>query len=267
MGIFGTSYDENRIVHIPITNILPSPYQPRSVFDGSSLRELAQSIKSYGVLQPITVRVINGRTYELVTGERRWRAAKMAALTSIPAIIVNVNDRDAALMTLIKSLNRQNLNLFEEAEGYRNIMEDYDLTAEDIAIKTGKSPAAITQKLRLLYLPENIRRLITENGLSEGHARAFLRIPDTVIMEEAVHKAIDEGLSVKNTEKLVDSTLKSMRESGADVVVKKKFGDVRIINNTVKKAVELIKKSGVEADYSVEQTDDSFKIVVTIPFK
>ena len=267
MGIFGVSCDENRIVHIPVTNILPSPYQPRALFDGTSMKELAQSVKSYGVLQPVTVRIINGRTYELISGERRWRAAKMAGLTSIPAIIASVNDKDAALMTLINSLDRQNLNFFEEGEGYRNIMEDYDLTAEDIAIKTGKSPALIAQKIRLLRLPENIRWLIIENNLSEQHARAFLRIPDTGIMEEIAHKTADDGLSVKDTEKLIDAALKSLRESGADVVVKKKFGDVRIINNTVKKAVEIIKKSGVEADYDIEQTEDSFKIVVTIPFK
>jgi len=262
-----TSFDENRIIHIPITNILPSPYQPRTTFDMTSLRELAQSIKTYGILQPVTVRIINGRTYELVSGERRWRAAKLAGLDTIPAITVNVNDNDAAIIALIENLQRQNLNFFEEAEGYNNIMEDYNITQEELALKVGKSQSSISNKLRLLRLPDNIRKLILENELTERHARAFLKIPSRPIMEEIVHKTINESLSVKKTEQLIEDTLEALRVSGAETSIRKKFGDVRIINNTVRKAVELMKKSGVEADYDVEQTDECFKIIVTIPYK
>ena len=127
--------DENKIIYIPVTNILPSPYQPRTSFDMTSLRELAQSIKTYGILNPVTVRIINGRTYELVSGERRWRAAKLAGLENIPAITVNVNDNDAAIIALVENLQRQDLNFFEEAEGYNNIMEDYNITQEELAEK------------------------------------------------------------------------------------------------------------------------------------
>ncbi len=262
-----SSFDENRIIHIPVTNILPSPYQPRTTFDMTSLRELAQSIESYGILQPVTVRIINGRTYELVSGERRWRAAKLAGLDTIPAIVINVNDNDAAIMALVENLQRQSHNFFEEAEGYNNIMEDYSITQEELALKVGKSQSAISNKLRLLRLPERIRKLILENSLTERHARAFLKIPSTAVMEEIVHKTINEALSVKRTEQVIEETLKELREAGAENSIRKKFGDVRIINNTVIKAVELMKKSGVEADYDVEQTEDCFKIIVTIPYK
>lgn len=259
--------DENKIIYIPVTNILPSPYQPRTTFDMTSLRELAQSIKTYGILNPVTVRIINGRTYELVSGERRWRAAKLAGLENIPAITVNVNDNDAAIIALVENLQRQDLNFFEEAEGYNNIMEDYNITQEELAYKVGKSQSAISNKLRLLRLPDSIRKLILENELTERHARAFLKIPSKSVMEEIVHRTINESLSVKKTEQLIDATLEELREAGAETAIRKKFGDVRIINNTVKKAVELMKKSGVEADYDVEQTDECFRIIVTIPYK
>ncbi len=261
------SYTENRIVHIPINSILPSPYEPRAVFDMQSLRDLAASIKTFGVINPVIARIINGKTYELVTGERRLRAAKMAGLTIIPAIVITISDTDAAAISLISGIQNQNLNFFEEAMGYYNLMEDCDIDINALSAKIGKSPIAITSKMKLLALPENIRKLILENGLTEDHARVLLKVPSKTVLEELTYRAINEALSAKKLDIIVEETLKNLCEIGGEAAVRKKFGDVRIINNTAKRAVELMKKSGVEADYTVEQTDDCFKIVVTIPYK
>lgn len=264
---FPISYEENRIVNIFVTNIFPSPFQPRTSFDLPSLKELASSIKTYGFISPITVRVINGHTYELVTGERRWRAAKIAGLELIPAVIINVSDADAAAIALAKNVHRQSLHFFEEAMGYFNLIKDYDLSLAALSEKIGKSEVAITQKLKLVAVPEKVRKIVVENGLTEQHCLSLLKVPSKSVMEELAHRAVNEKLSVKQLDSAVEDTLKTLCEIGGEAAVRKKFGDVRIINNTAKKAVEIMKKSGVEADYDVCQTEDSFKIVVTIPYK
>lgn len=259
--------EDKRIIHLPVTNILPSPYQPKTTIDMPSLRMLAKSIEAYGILQPITVRIINGRTYELVNGERRWRAAKLAGLSTIPAIVVNVSDSEAAILAIIENTQNQELNFFEEAKAYEDIMEDYDLSIDEMAEKTGQSPMYISNKLKLLSLPDSIKKLIIENKLSENHAHAFLKIPTKSVLEEVVLKTINEELGLKKTELLIENTLKDLCEPGSESALRKKFGDVRIISNTAKKAVELMKRSGVKANYDVDETEEYFKITVTIPYK
>ena len=166
---------ETKIIMLDVNEIRPNPYQPRKYFDFASLQELADSIKQNGVMQPISVRVIHGCSYELVAGERRLRAAKMADCTEIPAMIIEASDRESAVYALVENLQRQDLNFLEEAEGYQNLMEDYGMTQEEIALKTGKSQSSISNKLRILKLPKEVKKALVDRKLSERHARALLR--------------------------------------------------------------------------------------------
>ena len=165
------------IVYIRIENIRPNPYQPRKKFERASLEELCESIKQYGIIQPINVR-ISGSGYELVAGERRLRAAEMAGLREIPAIILDVSDNDSAIMALIENLQREDLTYFEEAEGYQNLLSEHNLTQEELAEKIGKSQSTIANKIRLLRLSPLIKKILIDNSLTERHARALLKLHD-----------------------------------------------------------------------------------------
>lgn len=259
--------DGKRILDISIDNIKPNPNQPRKLFNAEALNELVSSIKEFGVMQPVTVRLINNHSYELVCGERRLRAAKLAGLTTIPSILVNINDNKSALLAITENIQRQNLNFIEEAMAYESLIEDYNLTQEEVAQKLGKSQSTIANKIRILRLDENLKNLIIEKGLTERHARAFLKIPDEQIREDVVHKVIEQELNVKKTEELVEETIKKIKESIAinnDQKVKRNLGDIRLITNTIKKSLEIMKSSGIDAVYNVEENNSGYQIIINI---
>lgn len=266
MGRFG-NYN---VVMLPTLSIRPNPYQPRKVFDKFMLDELASSIKEFGVIQPINVRVINEGTYELVAGERRLRAAKLAKLDEIPAIVIDVNDKDSAVLALIENLQRENLNYFEEAEGYYNLMEDYNLTQEDIAKQVGKSQSTIANKLRLLKLPDQVVKLLLDHNLSERHARALLKLPTTDLQLALLNKVIIQSLNVKKTEDLIEDTLHKVineekQNSKHNSYFKRYIKDIRIFTNTIKQSVEMMKDSGIDIEYKLEENDDAYHISIVIP--
>ncbi len=259
--------DGKRILDISIDNIKPNPNQPRKLFNAEALNELVSSIKEFGVMQPVTVRLINNHSYELVCGERRLRAAKLAGLTTIPSILVNINDNKSALLAITENIQRQNLNFIEEAMAYESLIEDYNLTQEEVAQKLGKSQSTIANKIRILRLDENLKNLIVEKGLTERHARAFLKIPDEQIREDVVHQVIEQELNVKKTEELVEETIKKIKESIAinnDQKVKRNLGDIRLITNTIKKSLEIMKSSGIDAVYNVEENNSGYQIIINI---
>ena len=202
--------EDYNVTKIPVKNILPNPYQPRKSFNQIELDELCNSIKQFGVVQPISVRLISGNKYELIAGERRLRAAKMAKMENIPAIILKVNDKDSAVLALIENLQRENLNFFEEAEGYYNLINDYNLTQEEVAKQIGKSQSNIANKLRLLKLPEKIVKVIIDETLTERHARALLRLPTIELQCKVLADIVGNSLNVKETELLIDSMLKEI---------------------------------------------------------
>jgi ParB family chromosome partitioning protein len=173
--------DNKAIINIPIDEIAPNPYQPRKDFSGSSLEELATSIKEYGVLQPVNVRKIGGKGYELVSGERRLRATRLAGMEVIPAVVIEVVEQDSAVIALIENLQREDLNFMEEAEGYHNLISDHGMTQEELAKKVGKKQSTIANKLRLLKLNNKIKKTILENELTERHARALLKLPGELL--------------------------------------------------------------------------------------
>ncbi len=170
--------DLKNITYVKIENIRPNPYQPRKQFNKISLEELCESIKQYGVIQPINVRKISANMYELVAGERRLRAATMAGLKEIPAIVVDINDNDSAVMALIENLQREDLSYMEEAEGYNNLINEHGFTQEELAAKIGKSQSTIANKIRLLKLPPLVKKILADNNLTERHARALLKLHD-----------------------------------------------------------------------------------------
>jgi ParB family chromosome partitioning protein len=188
---------------LPLTVITTNPHQPRKVFDEEALASLTASVRELGVLQPILVRPLPDDKYELVAGERRWRAAKRAGLPSVPAIIREVDDTTSLEHALVENLHRQDLNPLEEAAAYQQLIEDFHLTHDQVAARVGKSRAAVSNTLRLFQLPPAIQKLVAENQLSAGHARALLGTPDRAYQEQLARRAVAENLSVRDVEESV----------------------------------------------------------------
>ncbi|MGN0635725.1 MAG: ParB/RepB/Spo0J family partition protein [Acutalibacteraceae bacterium] len=199
-------------VRLKIMDIEPNREQPRKDFDDEALGELADSIAKYGVLQPLLVRPLNGGGYQLIAGERRWRASRLAGLTEVPVVVREMTDEEAAALALIENLQREDLNPLEEAFGFRKLMDDFGLTQEEAAEKVGKSRPAVANALRLLKLPEAILELVRGGELSAGHARALLSFPAEEQMLETARLIIEKGLSVRETEKLAKKAAKPKKE-------------------------------------------------------
>ena len=253
--------ENDRVVNLPIALIHPNPSQPRRYFDETALDELAQSIRRYGIIQPVTVRKTDDG-YELIAGERRCRASQRAGLDTIPAIITNADMPKSAAMALLENLQREDLSFFEIAEGYQNLIREYSMTQDELADKMGKSQSTIANKLRLLRLPQSVRRLIHEFSLTERHARALLHITDEDKQLAAVKIICEKRLNVQQTEELVKSMLveKPKKQSVRVHTLK----DVRVFTNTVKKALDLMKKSGVDADMKRNEFDWGTEYVIRV---
>lgn len=191
------------LLDIPVASIEPNRHQPRAVFDEESLASLTASVREVGVLQPVLVREVDEGGYELIAGERRWRAAKRAGLPTIPAIVRTVTDLGRVEQALIENLHRQDLNPLEEAGAYQQLIEDFGLTHEQLSTRVGKSRAAITNTLRLFQLPPGVQKLVSEGQLSAGHARALLGTPDRSFQEALARKAVAEQMSVRAVEDAV----------------------------------------------------------------
>ena len=250
-----------QVLLIPTDQIYPNPNQPRQVFDQEELVNLAISIRMNGILQPITVRQTD-EGYELVSGERRLRASRLAGLISIPCIVVDVNNMKSAVFALIENLQRQNLNYFEEAIAIERLMSEYGLSQEDAARRLGKAPSTVSNKLRLLSLPEKARISLMENGLTERHARALLKLDKDEVMD-VLEKIIDKKLNVTQTEDFIEEILS--KKDFPKRQTKRMFSDVKIFLNTINSAVDTMKKSGIGADIKREDTGESYIYRIEIP--
>lgn len=259
--------DNKAINSIPIDKIAPNPYQPRKEFSGSSLEELAASIKEYGVLQPINVRKIGEDGFELVSGERRLRASKLAGKTNIPAVVIEVLEQDSAVIALIENLQRQDLNFMEEAEGYHNLINDHGMTQEELARKVGKKQSTIANKLRLLKLNNNIKKTIFENELTERHARALLKLPDDVLQEKALQSIVKKALNVKKAEDLIEKMLDEVAATSEEPKKNRIKGKMNynIYINTLKNACKEILKTGCRVEYGQVDKGEFIEVTVKIP--
>ncbi len=199
-------------ISLPISQVEPGLNQPRKRFDEDALSDLADSIRVHGIIQPLTVRRLATGYYQIIAGERRWRAAKAAGLQEVPAVIIEADDRKVMELGLIENLQREDLNPAEEARGYRTLMEEYGLTQEQVAQQMGKSRPAITNTLRLLTLPEEVMALVEEGSLSAGHARAILGAPSPALQKEAAKRVVESQLSVRQTEALIKALQKEKKE-------------------------------------------------------
>lgn len=206
-----TGTDVARLEDIPVGSVRPNPNQPRVHFDEESLAELAESIREIGVLQPILVRPTADGVYELIAGERRWRAARRAGLTVVPAVVRTTNDLESVERALVENLHRADLTPLEEAAAYQQLIEDFELTHEQVATRVGKSRSAVTNTLRLLSLPASIQPLLADGRLSAGHARALLGTPDRAVQEQLARQAAVERWSVR----MLEDAVKGRTETGA----------------------------------------------------
>jgi ParB family chromosome partitioning protein len=198
--------DENELKLLPVSRLEPRREQPRTVFDDEALQELSESIRSYGILNPLTVRRRSGR-YELVAGERRLRAAKLIGLREVPCMLIDVNMEDAGLIALVENLQRRDLNFLEEANGIRQLIRMFGMSQEEAARRLGKSQSAVANKLRLLKLPQDVLERLRSEGLTERHGRALLRLPDPETERAALETVVAAGMTVAATDAYVDALL------------------------------------------------------------
>lgn len=252
-----------QIILIPQEDIYPNPNQPRSRFDFDELEGLAQSIRQNGIIQPIAVRVNASGNYELISGERRLRASRLVGISLIPCIIMEASDEKSALFALIENMQRSDLGFFEEASAIEKLIVDFNMSRDDICRKLGKAAPTISNKLRLLKLPEDVRLKITQEGLTERHARALLRLPTRAQLDRALSIISDRRLNVAESEKLIDQMLSADKSSKKPTV--KLFKDVRIFVNTLNHAVDTMRRAGIEADSAKSETDEYIEYIVRIP--
>ena len=215
-GADSVTVEKETTATLPLTKLEPRQEQPRNYFDEEAIEELAESIRTYGIIQPIVVRKMENGYYQIVAGERRWRAARKAELEEVPVHIIEVDDRQTAELALVENLQREDLNPIEEAEGYRALMEDYAMTQEEVSSRIGKSRPAITNSLRLLSLHEEVRSLLEKGKLTAGHGRAIAGLSDPELQKQAAERVVYQGLSVRSTEKLVASLQRAPRRQKVD---------------------------------------------------
>lgn len=260
-----------RVLEIPVGQIRPNPCQPRKYFDPESLRELSESIRQNGVLQPITVREMGG-AYELIAGERRLRAAVLAGLSVIPAQILEAGDGTSALLALTENLQRQNLHYLEEAAAFATLISDYGMTQEELARRLGKRQSTIANKLRLLRLSPEIQRTLREAGLSERHARALLRIPDAELRQTALQAMVARSMSVREAEALVEKVIEDLRarpvaEPEPPRLEQREIlavSDIRLLTNSIRQSLQLMERAGMQVELSEEEDGDGYHIAICI---
>lgn len=250
-----------QVLLIPNEKIYPNPNQPRRVFDQSELVNLAISIRMNGILQPITVRETS-KGYELVSGERRLRASRLAGMVVVPCIVVDVNELKSAIYALIENLQRQNLGYFEEALAIEKLTEQFSLSQDEAARRLGKAPSTVSNKLRLLTLPVEAQKMLIQNSLSERHARALLRLDEEDVVP-ILKKIIERKMNVAQTEKYIDEF--TAKKNPPKRTTKRAFSSVRIFLNTVEGAIKTMQDSGIGANVEKQETQDSFVYRIIIP--
>jgi len=252
-----------QIILVPQEEIFPNPNQPRKRFDFDELEGLAQSIRQNGIIQPIAVRVNEKGQYELISGERRLRASRLVGITRIPCIIMEANDSKSALFALIENTQRTDLSFFEEAVAIDKLINEYGMSRDEVCKKLGKAPPTVSNKLRLLRLPEEIRLKIVQENLTERHARALLKMNNLSQIQRALSIISEKRLNVEESEKLIDQIMNNDSRRRQPPV--KLFKDVRIFVNTLNHAVDTMRRAGIEADSAKSETDEYIEYIVRIP--
>ena len=278
--------NHNLIVQcIGVDKIVPNPQQPRRVFEQAALQELAESIANHGVIQPVTLRRVGG-LFELIAGERRLRATQMAGLKAIPAIVVDADDEESAVLALIENIQRENLSYMEEALGYLKLAQEYHMTQEEIAKLMGKTQSAVANKLRILRLCGETKRILAEYGLTERHARALLRLSEEKQQVQTAKLIAVKGMNVRETEEYIENLLIKQQEvlperglplSGTvkgEVKnrltrprIKRFIRDIRLFTNTVNRAALYMKEAGVPVQVAENKNEGYYEMVIRVPYQ
>ncbi len=265
---------EREVARIPIDTIRPNPYQPRRVFAQDALEELCASIKQYGLLQPISVRKLGSDSFELIAGERRLRACRMAGMKFIDAIIFSTYEQDSAVIAMMENLQRENLHYMEEAEGYQNLIRDHGLSQDELARRLGKNQSTIANKMRILKLPMAVKRMLLQYSLTERHARALLRLHDEEMQMHVIQIIVQQNLNVKATEDLVERTISRMygiekeEEEQSRTRPSKISGfvrDTRLFVNSLRTVVQQMADAGLNPKLESRDKEEGMEIKIWIP--
>lgn len=264
LDIFDQKPQEDRIVRIPADRITASRYQPRIHFDEDALIDLSKSIQEQGLIQPITVRQIDDH-YEIIAGERRFRACRLAGITEVPCYVLTPNEDQAAQMALVENIQRQDLSAIEEAKGYVQIMRQSGLTQEQMAKKIGKSQSSVANKIRLLNLPDEIQEGVVENRISERHARALLSV-ESGKQKDVYQHIVEQGLTVRETEQYIEK-LGKPKKTHRRQKTKGFTRSTQLAVNSVNQCVQMIRRLGIDARAEQQEKDDELQMIIHIPRK
>lgn len=256
--------ENDEVKQIPIKDIIPNRFQPRSVFNDEKISELAQTIRTHGVIQPIVVREFEESKYEIIAGERRWRAVSELNWETIPAIIRNFNDTETASVALIENLQREELSAIEEAIAYAKLLEIHGLTQEALAQRLGKGQSTVANKLRLLKLPETVQSALLDKQITERHARALIVLKEPEKQEALLNEIIEKQLNVKQTEERITKLLEGKKKK-ARPKIRAFSKDMRIAMNTIRQSLDMVTDSGLDIDSEEEEFEEYYQFTIKIP--
>lgn len=260
-------FHPDEVIYVPISQIEPNRFQPRSVFQQEKIDELAQTIHTHGMIQPIVVRRLDENSYELIAGERRWRAAQTLEWETIPSIIREMTDTETASVALIENLQREELTVIEEAMAYDRLLELHSLTQEALAQRLGKSQSTIANKMRLLKLPEKVRQALLDKKITERHARSLIVLKNPETQEKILEEILEKDLNVKQTEERIAKLYEEKPPKKKKPKLKGVNKDMRIAMNTIKQSLSMVSDTGIDLETDEEDHDEYYQITIKIPKK
>lgn len=262
--IVDENFEEDEIIQVKVERIVPNQYQPRTVFDEGKINELAQTLRTHGMIQPIVIRKLDDDQYELIAGERRLRAAEMLDWESIPAIVRSLNDTETASIALIENIQREQLSVIEEAHAYKKLIKLHELTQEALAQRLGKSQSTIANRLRLLNLPDKVQGALLNKKILERHARALIKLKEEDIQLQFLQRIIEEDLNVRETDELIKQYLEKSNKKPVKQQRKWVSKDIRIATNTIKQSLKMISDAGIDVEAEEEDLDDFYQVTIRI---
>ncbi len=261
-----TKESAENVLNLPISKIHPNRFQPRTIFDDSKIEELARTIHTHGIIQPIVVRTMENGDYEIIAGERRYRAMKSLQWVEVPAIIREMSDKETASVALIENLQREELTAIEEAQAFQQLLELHELTQEALAQRLGKGQSTVANKLRLLKLPEQIKESILKREISERHARALVPLKNEELQLQLLEEIKEQDYNVRQLEQRIREILEPIEKVKKPRVKRKSVSrDVRIALNTIRESLTLVNKTGIDVKAEEEEHDEYYQITVKIP--
>ncbi|MFQ7057540.1 MAG: nucleoid occlusion protein [Turicibacter sanguinis] len=255
---------KDEVTQLPIAKIVPNKYQPRNIFNDEKILELSESIREHGVIQPIVVRKLKDG-YEIIAGERRYRASKLIGLDKVPAIIRDYDDKKSASIAIVENIQREDLTAIEEALAYKQLIDLHGITQATLAKQMGKSQSTVANKIRLLNLSETVQQAVLERKITERHARALLVVKEEELQLELLNKVIEKDLNVSETERLIDETLNPVQKPTKPKTISRVPRDYRIAMNTFKQAIMMVEKTGMKVAHETEELEDSYVIKISLP--